>query len=76
MVERTEIDENWIRVHREAIQNYGQPARASPIGNAIELKSLRDNTWRRIELPNRQSEFVSAAVRDEVLDLLVGKSRA
>lgn len=75
-VTRNEITDEWIAERREALQRYGQPARKSATGNAIEVKSLPDNQWCYIMLPRGQREFESPELRDEVFEKLVGRSRA
>lgn len=81
LVTRNEITPKWVTLRREIIQRYGQPLRACSTLNAIEIKTFRPsvsldlyNQWQFLRLPRNQREFVSKEVRDEVLELLVGKS--
>jgi len=64
-----DLPENWISDRREIIQRDGYALRPSA-GCTIEVKSLRDNTWLVLTLPDKATAFTTAADRDQVLDQL------
>lgn len=65
-----ELPAEWIAEKRAMVRDYGYALRAGADAS-IEFKSLRpDNAWLPLPLPNRATQFTTAADRDAVLQQL------
>ena len=57
---------------RSALVNDGQACRLSPVGLAIEAKSLRTNEWQPILLPNNDTQFANTEDRLVIYEMVTG----
>lgn len=71
-VTAADCSEEWIAVRREIIAREGRAVRGELMRCAIEVKSLIENTWHPLMLPNGAITFGSVQDRDRVLARLVG----
>jgi hypothetical protein len=71
-IARDQLPEGWIEERREVIQREGYALRAGD-GATIEIKSLTNNEWLRLALPDKATAFTTEAERDVVLELLTGE---
>lgn len=66
----TDIPADWPATVREIARREGQPVRAGA-ANSIEVKSLTDNQWRTLLLPNGAKGFATEADRDAILSQII-----
>ncbi|MDF3059398.1 MAG: hypothetical protein K0R17_3613 [Rariglobus sp.] len=57
----------WTEYMRELIQREGRAVRAATGNNTIEAKSLTENDWFSLPLPNGEPHFATTAERDQAL---------
>lgn len=55
----------WTEYMRELIQREGRAVRAPAGNNTIEAKSLTENDWLSLPLPNGEPHFATTAERDQ-----------
>ncbi len=69
------IKSEWVDVVRELVDRQGRALRGLPGRRYIEVKSLRDNLWSPLGLPDGGFEFTSEAERDLFLQRLTGPAK-
>lgn len=67
-----DITPEWIEVVRVIVKRDGYAGRMSPHRPVIEFKSLTNNRWDLLGLPNGAVEFVSYEDRNLIFKKIIG----
>lgn len=68
----SDVPPEWIALVRDIIVREGRAVRGPADRPVIEVKGLRDNSWRSLKLYSSAHAFATTADRDAVLKQLVG----